>query len=64
MTAIDPTISNSLHQEEGGGSAAMQKTSKDASAKKRDEPKPGPKKPKEKVDALSQFDLNNYASMC
>uniref|UniRef100_A0A8C0J5G7 Proline rich coiled-coil 2C n=1 Tax=Chelonoidis abingdonii TaxID=106734 RepID=A0A8C0J5G7_CHEAB len=63
MTAIDPTISNSLHQEEGGGNAVMQKTSKDASSKKRDEPKPGPKKPKEKVDALSQFDLNNYASV-
>lgn len=30
---------------------------------KREDPKPGPKKPKEKVDALSQFDLNNYASV-
>lgn len=52
-----------MHQEEGGVTAAGQKTTKDASSKKREEPKAGPKKPKEKADALSQFDLNNYASM-
>ncbi|XP_019357460.1 PREDICTED: protein PRRC2C isoform X3 [Gavialis gangeticus] len=63
MTTVEPTSSNSLHQEEGSGGAVVQKNSKDASGKKRDDSKPGPKKPKEKVDALSQFDLNNYASV-
>ncbi|XP_060630343.2 protein PRRC2C isoform X4 [Anolis sagrei] len=52
-------VSNSLHQEEGTNAL---KGSKDAN-KKREEPKAGPKKPKEKVDAISQFDLNNYASV-
>ncbi|KAH0618217.1 hypothetical protein JD844_017227, partial [Phrynosoma platyrhinos] len=56
-------ISNSLHQEESGNSTAALKGSKDANNKKREEPKAGPKKPKEKVDAISQFDLNNYASV-
>lgn len=63
MPSVDPTNSNSLHQEDGGVTAAGQKSTKDATSKKREEPKAGPKKPKEKVDALSQFDLNNYASM-
>lgn len=63
MPGVDPPNGNSLHQEDGGVAAAGQKTTKDASGKKREEPKAGPKKPKEKVDALSQFDLNNYASM-
>ncbi|XP_042320437.1 protein PRRC2C isoform X2 [Sceloporus undulatus] len=56
-------ISNSLHLEESGSSTAALKGSKDANNKKREEPKAGPKKPKEKVDAISQFDLNNYASV-
>ncbi|XP_054835363.1 protein PRRC2C isoform X3 [Eublepharis macularius] len=55
-------VSN-LHQEENGNSATALKGSKDANSKKREEPKAGPKKPKEKVDAISQFDLNNYASV-
>ncbi|XP_062833853.1 protein PRRC2C isoform X7 [Anolis carolinensis] len=53
-------VNNSLHQEE---STAALKGSKDSNNKKREEPKAGPKKPKEKVDAISQFDLNNYASV-
>lgn len=56
-------VGNTLHQEENGSGAAL-KGSKDANNKKREEPKAGPKKPKEKVDAISQFDLNNYASRC
>lgn len=60
MISVEP-VSSSLHQEENGNSAL--KGSKDANSKKREEPKAGPKKPKEKVDAISQFDLNNYASM-
>ncbi|XP_062989637.1 protein PRRC2C isoform X3 [Elgaria multicarinata webbii] len=56
-------VSSSLHQEENGSSAAVLKGSKDANNKKREESKAGPKKPKEKVDAISQFDLNNYASV-
>lgn len=55
-------VSNSLHQEESGNSTAVLKGSKDVN-KKREELKAGPKKPKEKIDAISQFDLNNYASM-
>uniref|UniRef100_A0A8C6X2I0 Proline rich coiled-coil 2C n=1 Tax=Naja naja TaxID=35670 RepID=A0A8C6X2I0_NAJNA len=56
------SISSNLHQEENGNSAAASKGSKDGN-KKREETKSGPKKPKEKVDAISQFDLNNYASV-
>ncbi|XP_053169489.1 protein PRRC2C isoform X3 [Hemicordylus capensis] len=56
-------VSSSLHQEESGSSAAALKGSKDVNNKKREEPKTGPKKPKEKVDAIAQFDLNNYASV-
>ncbi|CAI5776307.1 Proline rich coiled-coil 2C [Podarcis lilfordi] len=57
------TVGSSLHPEESGNSAAALKGSKDPNIKKREEPKAGPKKPKEKVDAISQFDLNNYASV-
>ncbi|XP_066478987.1 protein PRRC2C isoform X2 [Tiliqua scincoides] len=56
-------VSSSLHLEESGNSTTALKGSKDANNKKREEPKTGPKKPKEKVDAISQFDLNNYASV-
>uniref|UniRef100_A0A8C6N0X1 Proline-rich coiled-coil 2C n=1 Tax=Mus spicilegus TaxID=10103 RepID=A0A8C6N0X1_MUSSI len=59
----DPVSGNSAHHQEGVPSGAGQKNSKDAAGKKREDTKPGPKKPKEKVDALSQFDLNNYASV-
>ncbi|KAJ6653870.1 hypothetical protein lerEdw1_008618 [Lerista edwardsae] len=62
MISVEP-VSSSLHQEETGNSATALKGSKDANSKKREEPKTGPKKPKEKVDAISQFDLNNYASV-
>ncbi|XP_015279331.1 PREDICTED: protein PRRC2C [Gekko japonicus] len=55
-------VGSTLHQEENGSAAAL-KGSKDVNNKKREEPKSGPKKPKEKVDAISQFDLNNYASV-
>lgn len=48
---------------EDGGSSTQSKAAKDAPGKKKEEPKLVVKKPKEKVDALSQFDLNNYASV-
>lgn len=60
---VDPVSGNSAHHQEGVPNGAGQKNSKDATGKKREDNKPGPKKPKEKVDALSQFDLNNYASV-
>ncbi|XP_028613469.1 protein PRRC2C isoform X6 [Grammomys surdaster] len=60
---VDPVSGNSAHHQEGVPNGAGQKNSKDATGKKREDTKPGPKKPKEKVDALSQFDLNNYASV-
>ncbi|XP_064415977.1 protein PRRC2C isoform X4 [Latimeria chalumnae] len=64
MTGIDPTSSNvAHHQEDPSNSTSVQRVSKDASGKKKEDPKPAPKKPKEKADALSQFDLNNYASV-
>ncbi|KAM3914368.1 protein PRRC2C isoform 2-T2 [Leptodactylus fuscus] len=50
------------HSEEGS-SSTQSKSAKDAPGKKKEEPKLVVKKPKEKVDALSQFDLNNYASV-
>lgn len=44
---------------------AGQKTGKDsATSRRKDEAKQAVKKPKEKENALSQFDLNNYASEC
>ncbi|KAJ7332814.1 hypothetical protein JRQ81_014994 [Phrynocephalus forsythii] len=55
-------VSSSLPQEESGNSTAVLKGSKEV-IKKREELKTGPKKPKEKMDAISQFDLNNYASV-
>ncbi|XP_053324554.1 protein PRRC2C isoform X2 [Spea bombifrons] len=51
------------HSEEVGSMSVQQKGFKETAGKKREEPKPVVKKPKEKVDALSQFDLNNYASV-
>lgn len=62
-TGVDPVNNgSSTHHPEGAPNGTGQKNSKDSTGKKREDPKPGPKKPKEKVDALSQFDLNNYAS--
>ncbi|KAM4023218.1 protein PRRC2C [Anomaloglossus baeobatrachus] len=46
-----------------GSASAQSKTAKDVTGKKKEEPKLVVKKSKEKVDALSQFDLNNYASV-
>nr|XP_048277141.1 protein PRRC2C isoform X13 [Myodes glareolus] len=60
---VDPANGSSAHHQEGAPNGAGQKNSKDAPGKKREDTKPGPKKTKEKVDALSQFDLNNYASV-
>ncbi|XP_072276048.1 protein PRRC2C isoform X2 [Pyxicephalus adspersus] len=55
---------HTYHQHSDDGSAmAQSKSVKDSSGKKKDEAKLVVKKPKEKVDALSQFDLNNYASV-
>ncbi|XP_040264579.1 protein PRRC2C isoform X2 [Bufo bufo] len=48
---------------EDGSTSAQSKATKDVPGKKKEEPKLVVKKPKEKVDALSQFDLNNYASV-
>ncbi|KAL0590685.1 LOW QUALITY PROTEIN: Protein PRRC2C, partial [Plecturocebus cupreus] len=59
---VDLVNGSSAHHQEGVPNGTGQKNSKDSTGKKREDPKPGPKKPKEKVDALSQFDLNNYAS--
>lgn len=56
---------HTYHQHSDDGSAtAGSKGIKDSTGKKKDEAKLLVKKPKEKVDALSQFDLNNYASKC
>ncbi|XP_017519617.2 protein PRRC2C isoform X3 [Manis javanica] len=60
---VDLASSSPSQHQEGVPNGTGQKGSKDATGKKRDDTKPGPKKPKEKVDALSQFDLNNYASV-
>ncbi|XP_018422345.1 PREDICTED: protein PRRC2C [Nanorana parkeri] len=51
------------HHSDDGSAMAPSKMVKDSSGKKKDEAKLAVKKPKEKVDALSQFDLNNYASV-
>ncbi|KAM4720631.1 protein PRRC2C [Rhinophrynus dorsalis] len=51
------------HSEDAGSASAPQKGVKETAGKKKEEPKQAVKKPKEKVDALSQFDLNNYASV-
>ncbi|XP_057585988.1 protein PRRC2C isoform X14 [Hippopotamus amphibius kiboko] len=59
----DPVNGSSAYHQEGAPNGTGQKNPKDSTGKKREDPKPGPKKPKEKVDALSQFDLNNYASV-
>ncbi|KAJ1172161.1 hypothetical protein NDU88_004011 [Pleurodeles waltl] len=74
MNGIDPASGHTMNHhyyhhhyhnypEEIGSGAVVQKSSKDPSVKKKEDPKPASKKPKEKVDALSQFDLNNYASV-
>lgn len=49
---------NSEMAQTAGGTAAHR--SKEQSARRKDDPKQAAKKPKE--NALSQFDLNNYAS--
>ncbi|XP_075038568.1 protein PRRC2C isoform X3 [Mixophyes fleayi] len=48
---------------EDGCTSAPPKGVNNSLGKKKEEPKLMVKKPKEKVDALSQFDLNNYASV-
>ncbi|KAG8555864.1 hypothetical protein GDO81_017841 [Engystomops pustulosus] len=70
LGGVDASGGNSHHHyhnyhqhSEDGGSSAQSKAAKDAPGKKKEEPKLVVKKPKEKVDALSQFDLNNYASV-
>ncbi|XP_023565956.1 protein PRRC2C [Octodon degus] len=60
---VDPVNGGSAHHQEVTSNGTGPKNSKDSTGKKREDTKPGPKKPKEKVDALSQFDLNNYASV-
>ncbi|XP_069497352.1 protein PRRC2C isoform X3 [Ambystoma mexicanum] len=74
MIGMDPACSHAMNHhyyhhhyqsypDDAGSGTVMQKSVKEPTVKKKDEPKPAPKKPKEKVDALSQFDLNNYASV-
>uniref|UniRef100_A0A287D1K3 Proline rich coiled-coil 2C n=1 Tax=Ictidomys tridecemlineatus TaxID=43179 RepID=A0A287D1K3_ICTTR len=63
IAGVDSVSGGSAHHQEGAPNGTGQKNSKDSAGKKREDAKPGPKKPKEKVDALSQFDLNNYASV-
>ncbi|XP_043555798.1 protein PRRC2C isoform X2 [Chiloscyllium plagiosum] len=63
MIGIDPTSSNMAHHPgECSNTGSAPRSTKDATGKKREESK-STKKPKEKPDALSQFDLNNYASV-
>ncbi|XP_038650870.1 protein PRRC2C isoform X2 [Scyliorhinus canicula] len=63
MIGIDPTSSNMAHHPgESSITGTAPKSTKDVTGKKREESKSA-KKPKEKPDALSQFDLNNYASV-
>ncbi|KAM9326881.1 LOW QUALITY PROTEIN: protein PRRC2C [Gastrophryne carolinensis] len=72
VNAADSSGSGNLHNHhyhpyhqhsEDGSSTVAAKGVKDSAAKKKEDPKLVVKKPKEKVDALSQFDLNNYASV-
>ncbi|KAM5127076.1 LOW QUALITY PROTEIN: protein PRRC2C-like [Callospermophilus lateralis] len=63
IAGVDPVSGGSAHHQEGAPNGTGQNNSKDSAGKKQEDAKPGPKKPKEKVDALSQFDLNNYASV-
>ncbi|XP_059503757.1 protein PRRC2C isoform X4 [Stegostoma tigrinum] len=63
MIGVDPTSSNMAHQPgECSNTGTAPKSAKDVTGKKREDSK-STKKPKEKPDALSQFDLNNYASV-
>ncbi|XP_072919665.1 protein PRRC2C isoform X3 [Hemitrygon akajei] len=63
MIGIDPTSSNVAHHPaENSNTGTSLKSTKEATGKKREESKSA-KKTKEKPDALSQFDLNNYASV-
>ncbi|MFT7801549.1 protein PRRC2C isoform X1 [Arapaima gigas] len=61
LTGLDPTSSAAQNAETAHGTS--QRHSKDTAARRKDEAKQVAKKPKEKADALSQFDLNNYASV-
>ncbi|XP_068599150.1 protein PRRC2C [Brachionichthys hirsutus] len=56
-----PAQLNSEATAPAAGSAAAQRSAKEPSARRKDEVKQAAKKPKE--NALSQFDLNNYASV-
>lgn len=50
---------------EAGQAGTGQKSGKEpAPGRRKEEAKQAVKKPKEKENALSQFDLNNYASEC
>lgn len=50
---------------EGAQAGTGQKSGKEpAPSRRKEEAKQAVKKPKEKENALSQFDLNNYASEC
>lgn len=54
-----------MQNAEGGQVGTGPKTGKESAPNRRkEEAKQSVKKPKEKENALSQFDLNNYASKC
>ena len=58
MCFVSDRAGGQQNQEAQGG--ASQRPAKDQSSRRKDEAKQAAKKPKE--NALSQFDLNNYAS--
>ncbi|XP_043942694.1 protein PRRC2C [Protopterus annectens] len=65
MIGIDPASSHIIgsHSEDAGVGSSAPRGQKDGSSRRKEDSKSALKKPKEKADALSQFDLNNYASV-
>lgn len=61
-SALSPSCSAAAQNPEAAQGGVGQKAGKDSASRRKEEAKHAAKKPKEKVDALSQFDLNNYAS--
>ena len=57
-----PSVRTGPQNPEGPSGGPGQRPGKDQTSRRKDEAKQAAKKPKEKENALSQFDLNNYAS--
>ena len=57
-----PSVRTGPQNPEGASGGPGQRPVKDQASRRKDEAKQAAKKPKEKENALSQFDLNNYAS--